>query len=377
MTRKLYDEDAYLRAFSAKVLQCEEKRNNWAVVLDQTAFFPEGGGQAADTGMLGGVRVTDVQMENEVITHFCASPLPVGETVKGEIDWDQRYERMQQHSGEHIVSGIVHGLTGYDNVGFHMGLDATTVDFSGKLTDEQLMEIQVKANRVVTENRRISAWYPEENELKQLSYRSKKELLGAVHIVQIEGVDLCACCAPHVRSTAEAGPIILLSRESFHGGTRITMLCGEKATGYMLSVLEQNKGVSALLSAKPTQTLAAAQRMADELGSLKLHLSQTERELYAALAEVYRGKGSTVLFRDSGDAGKLACAIAETCGGYCAVFVKAENGFRYAIAGENARELSQALHAGLGGKGGGKPSLCQGSIPAARAEIEAFFRRQA
>ena len=376
MTRKLYDENAYLRTFSANVLSCEEVKNGWAVVLDATAFFPEGGGQAADTGTLGGAKVMDVQIENGVITHFCASALPVGEPVEGEIDWPQRYDRMQQHSGEHIISGIVHRMTGYSNTGFHMGQDGTTVDFSGKLTDEQLTEIQANANRVVTENRAFTAWYPEKKELKSLEYRSKKEILEAVRMVEIDGIDRCACCAPHVHSAAETGPIVILGRESFHGGTRIHMLCGEKATAYLTRILEQNKGVSALLSAKPLETFAAVKRMADELGSVKFQINQAARELYSALAEVYRGKGSTVLFRESGDAGKLACAVSETCGGVCAVFVETENGFRYAISGENVRELGQKLHAQLGGKGGGKPDLVQGSVPAQRAEIEAFFGRQ-
>lgn len=369
MTRKLYDENAYTVTFTAKVLSCEGN----AVVLDATAFFPEGGGQAPDKGTLNGIPVTDVQIAGGIITHTCLSPLPVGETVEGEIDWSTRFHRMQQHSGEHIVSGIVHAMKGYDNVGFHMGADCTTVDFSGKLTDEEIGEIQKKANETVTENRPIRAWYPAEEELSRLPYRSKKALTEAVRLVEIESTDLCACCAPHVRSTAEVGPIVILGREVIHGGTRLSMLCGSRAMEHISAVLEQNKAVSATLSAKPLETAAAVTRMAEELGNTKFRLAQTEKELYAALAEAYRGKGNTLLFRQSGDAGKLACAVSETCGGFCAVFVKTETGFRYAISGKNVRQLGQDLHAVLGGKGGGKPTLVQGSIPAEKKDIEEFF----
>ena len=370
MTRKLYDENAYTVTFTAKVLSCEGN----AVVLDATAFVPEGGGQAPDKGTLNGIPVTDVQISGGIITHICTSPLPVGETVEGVIDWKTRFDRMQQHSGEHILSGIVHAMKGYDNVGFHMGADFTTVDFSGKLTDEEISEIQKKANEAVTENRPIRAWYPAEEELPHLPYRSKKELTEAVRLVEIENTDLCACCAPHVRSTAEVCPIVILSREVIHGGTRLTMLCGSRAMEHISAVLEQNKTVSAALSAKPLETAAAVRRMAEELGNTKFQLSQTVKELHTALAEAHRGKGNVVLFRQSGDAGKLACAVSETCGGFCAVFVKTEAGFRYAISGENVRQLGQNLHAALGGKGGGKPELVQGSIPARQEDIEAFFR---
>lgn len=369
MTRKLYDENAYTAVFTAKVLSCEGTQ----VVLDQTAFFPEGGGQSPDTGTLDGVAVTDVQERDGIVVHTCEKPLPVGSTVEGEIAWPQRFSRMQQHSGEHVVSGLVHDRFGYDNVGFHMGSDCVTVDFSGKLSDEQIAEIQKKANAVVWENRPIRAWYPPKDERSDLDYRSKKELTGPVRLVEIAGVDLCACCAPHVGFTGQIGPILITGRESFHGGTRLQMLCGEKAMDHIATVLGQNKAVAALLSVKPHETHAAAIRIAEELGETKVRLSQTTKELYAALAEACRDAGNVLLFREGGDAGKLAAAAGETCGGLCAVFVKTETGFRYAACGETAQNFSQALHAVLGGKGGGRPTLVQGSVPATKQQIEAFW----
>lgn len=379
MTRKLYDENAYLAQFSAKVLTCEAAQNGYAVTLDATAFFPEGGGQGCDVGRLGGAEVTDVQLNGDEIVHLCASPLPVGEVVAGEIDWQTRFARMQSHTGEHILSGTVHKLTGYQNVGFHMGEDCITVDFSGKLSDEDIRDLQTRVNAIVQEDRPVKAWYPTEEELRSLPYRSKKEIEGAVRLVEIEDADLCACCAPHVKRTGEVGPILVLGRESFHGGTRLSMLCGKAATEYILAVLEENKGISALLSAKATKTHAAVQRMAEELGAVKLQLSQAQKELYASLAKLHENAENPLLFREGGDAGKIACAIAESCKGKCAVFVRTEGGYRYAVSeeGGNLSDFAKTLHAALGGRGGGRGPLIQGSVPASQKDIEAFWREEA
>ena len=375
MTRKLYDENAYTAQFTAKVLSCEERDGAYLVALDATAFFPEGGGQAADGGTLNGIPVTDVQLVGDTVIHTLTKPLTVGETVQGEIDWATRFSRMQQHTGEHMLSGLVHSRTGYHNVGFHMGADCTTVDFSGKLSDEEIALLQREVNRLVQENLPVHTWYPTEAELQILSYRSKKEIDGALRLVKIAGVDLCACCAPHVSTTGQVGPVLILGRESIHGGTRLQMLCGSAATDYLLAALEQNKQVAAMLSAKPLETAAACKRLGEENGSLKLQLSQTAKELTAAVAEANRGKGNVLLFRESGDASKLACAVAEVCGGKCAVFLPTETGFRYAVA-EQDGDLSafvKELNAALQGRGGGRGGLVSGTVTASRREIEAYF----
>lgn len=377
MTRKLYDENSYTARFSARVLSCERVKNHFAVVLDATGFFPEGGGQAPDTGLLGGVQVTDVQETDGVIVHTCSSPLPVGETVEGEIHWPQRLHRMQQHSGEHILSGIVHAMTGFQNVGFHMGADCTTVDFSGRLSDETIAAIMAKANAVVRQNVAIRAWYPTLEELESLTFRSKKEINGPLRLVEIPGTDLCACCAPHVARTGQCGPIVILGRTVIHGGTRLQLLCGEAAMEHCTAVLAENRGISALLSAKPLETCSAVRRTLEEVEQLKLKLSQTTKDLYAALAETHRGRGNVLLFRESGDAGKLACAVAETCGGKCAVFLPTESGFRCAVAEKDGdlQTFGKTLFAALDGRGGGRGGLIQGSVTASRGEIELFFGR--
>ncbi len=377
MTRKLYDENSYLFRFTARVISCEPDGTRFSVTLDATAFFPEGGGQAPDTGTLGGAQVTDVQEKDGRILHTCLSPLPVGETVEGEICWPQRLHRMQQHSGEHILSGIVHAMTGFHNVGFHMGADCTTVDFSGRLSDETIAQVMAKANAVVRENVPIRAWYPTAEELASLTWRSKKEIDGPLRLVEIPGTDLCACCAPHVARTGECGPIVILGREVIHGGTRLQLLCGKAAMDYVSAVLVENRGISTLLSARPLETCAAVKRTLEEVGQLKLQLSQTVKELHAALAEAHRDVGDVLLFRETGDVGKLACAVAETCGGKCAVLVPTEGGFRCAVAEKDGdlQAFGKELFSALGGRGGGRGGLIQGTVTAAKSEIEAYFGR--
>ena len=220
-TRKLYYESAYTRQFAARVLSCEKADGGWAVSLDATAFFPEEGGQSADTGTLGGTMVLDVRERDGVVTHLTDAPLPVGETVEGELDWAARFRKMQDHSGEHIVSGLVHARFGYDNVGFHLGTDGMTVDFSGELTRLQLDEIEDAANAVVWADKPVAACFPSAEELKTLDYRSKLDLTENVRLVTIPGVDVCACCAPHVSSTGQIGVIKLLDFMRHRGGTRI------------------------------------------------------------------------------------------------------------------------------------------------------------
>ena len=197
-TRKLYYEDCHLSRFSGQVLSCEQTDKGWEVILDATLFYPEGGGQACDLGTLNGVRVSDVQEKGEQVVHLCENPLPVGETVEGEIDYRRRFLLMQQHSGEHILSGVIHRRYGYHNTGFHMGSEDITVDFDGVIPPEDLPEIEAEVNRAVWENIPIRCWYPSPEELPNVFYRTKKALPWPVRIVEVPGYDSCACCGVHV-----------------------------------------------------------------------------------------------------------------------------------------------------------------------------------
>ena len=382
MTRELFYENAYLKEFTATVTACRPAKQGFDIVLDQTAFFPEGGGQAGDRGTLtaGDVtaKVTDTRHRDGDLVHCCDKAIEPGTVVTGKLDWQWRFDLMQQHSGEHLVSGVVHGRWGYDNVGFHMGSDVITIDFDGEITWEELLEVEQAANRKVWEDLETDIFYPNAEELAALEYRSKKELTGQVRIVRFPGHDTCACCGIHVARTGEVGLIKMLSVTKFRSGVRIEMLSGRRALEAVNVQLEQNRSISQQLSAKPVQTAAAVERMHKELDQVKFDLVALQNKLAAMDAERYAGAGSVTLFADglSGDSLRRYClAIGETCGGRCAVFADTGAGYQYVILdNENdLRGLAKELNTALNGRGGGKPNFVQGSVQADRAAIEAFF----
>ena len=377
-TVRLYYQDAHLREFSAHVVSCEPEKDHWAVVLDQTAFYPEGGGQPGDTGTLDSVRVLDTHARGEEIVHDCDAPLPVGSAVQGTIDWARRFDYMQQHSGEHIVSGIIHRRFGYENVGFHMGADMVTIDFSGLLTMDDVREIEREANEAVWANLPIVVSWVDGEEKANAVYRSKKPISGVLRLVSIPAIDVCACCGTHVSMTGEIGLVKIFTCQKFHDGVRLEMLCGRKAYSYVNSILEQNKRISGLLSAKPQQTAQAAERMLDELAQVKYRAGALELRLIAQAAEALAGKSDSLLFMELSADGlrQMADAGMHACGGVCAVFTGSdEAGWRYAIghAGGDLRAFSKRMNDALRGRGGGKPEFVQGSVQASRAEIEAFW----
>ena len=375
----LFYQDSHLRQFTARVLSCTADGDGFLVTLDQTAFYPEGGGQPCDTGLLGGVAVTDVRRRDGQIVHRCAGPLTVGDTVEGAIDWERRLDLMQQHSGEHIVSGLIHATYGYDNVGFHIGHDVITIDFNGELTMEQLSDIERRANEAAWANTPVPIFYPDLETLASLPYRSKKELTGDVRLVEFPGCDLCACCGTHVKATGEIGLIRLLSVVRFKGGVRIEMACGGRALDHTRAVWEQNRRISNLLSAKPLETAAAAGRMAHQLEQVKYRVVELENQHFTAVAQSVAGTGNVLHFEDGlspDGVRRLAIAMGEVCGGRAAVFSAQESGgYAYALCETDGdlRQLSRAMNDALQGRGGGKPNFVQGSVRADRAAIEAFF----
>lgn len=379
-TRKLYYEDSHLARFTAQVLACEEDGQNYRVILDATAFYPEGGGQGADTGTLGGVRVLDTREEGETVVHFCDGPLAPGSTVEGQIDYDARFLRMQQHSGEHIVSGIINRRFGYHNTGFHMGADCITIDFDGVIAPEVLPEIEAEANRAVWQNLPIRCWYPSPEQLPQVNYRTKRALPWPVRIVEIPGFDCCACCGTHVAATGEIGLIKLFSAVHFRGGTRMEMACGKRALEILNSAYQQNKLVSQAFSAQITETGAAAQRMNDLAAAQKYRIIGLEKRIFAGIAEAFAGTGDVLLFEadlDGTALRELTDAVAEKCGGRAAVFSGSdETGYGFCLAqpGSDLRQLCKEMTAALSGRGGGKPGFLQGRVQAGKGEIEAFFR---
>ena len=379
-TRKLYYEDCHLAAFSARVVSCEQSEKGWQVVLDATAFYPEGGGQACDLGTLGGVRVLDVREKGETVVHLCDGPLPVGETVECAIDYERRFDLMQQHSGEHIVSGIVHEWFGYHNVGFHMGADLVTIDFDGPIPAADLARIELEANRAVWANRALHIWYPSEEELPTVGYRSKRAPPWPVRVVEVPGYDKCACCGTHVAMTGEIGIIKLFSCVKFHEGVRIEMACGGRALRYLTAAYEQNRQVSQAFSAKILETGEAARRMNEQLAAEKFRAAGLQKQVFASVAEGCRDTGNTLRFENDlapAQVRELCDAIGQVCGGMAAVFSGSdEAGYSYCLMerGGDLRSFNKAMTAALNGRGGGKPEYQQGSVKADRTVIEAFFR---
>lgn len=381
-TRKLYYENVYLKKFNAKVLKCEKAEHGFAVILDQTAFYPEGGGQPCDLGTLEEIPVVDVQEKDGEIIHYTEEMVEVGAKVVGKIDWERRFDLMQQHSGEHIVSGLVHEKYGYDNVGFHMSSDVITVDLSGVLNESQLAEIETETNQKIWENSPVEIFYPEKEELSKLPYRSKKELTGQVRLVRFPGADLCACCGTHVTHTGEIGAVKILTVENFHEGIRLTMICGKRVMDYLNVVNEQNRQVSVQLSAKIGETGTAVERLLDENFQLKGQLSRMLDKLCASESQRWEGAGNVVLFHEDLEANqirKMADTVMQKCGGRCAVFSRnADSSFKYAMGELNGdlRQLTKDMNAALNGRGGGKPFFVQGSVKASEEEIRKFFNER-
>lgn len=379
ITEKLYDKDSHIKAFTAKVIDCRKKEDGYEVILDKTAFFPEGGGQYADTGKIGEADINDVQIINGEIIHYADRALNIGEKLCCEINWEQRFRRMQNHSGEHIVSGIVHKLYGYENVGFHLG-DDVTIDFDGELTREQLIDVEKRANEAIYKNAKFTCEYPDEETLKNLSYRSKLELTENVRIVTVEGYDVCACCAVHVYSASEIGIIKILDFTRHRGGIRVHLLCGKDALEDYETKYENLRSVATVLCAKQ-KTAQAFERFSEEHSALKIELAALKRELAQLKTSALENTDECILIfeadTDMNDLRKLVLKGAEKTEKLCAGFSGNNNdGYRFAIASKSIdlREKSKEITSALNGRGGGSSELLQGSAEASKEEIEKYFK---
>ena len=378
-TVRLYYEDCHVKTFTARVMGCEETAGGFLVTLDATAFYPEGGGQACDTGLLGGVRVLDVQERDGQILHMCDKALEIGAEVTGTIDYEARFQRMQQHTGEHILSGILNRRYGCHNVGFHMGKEFVEVDFDTPIPLEDLADVEREANEAVWRNLPVKCWYPSPEELPGVAYRTKKALPWPVRIVQVPGYDSCACCGVHVAMTGEIGLIKIVSCIKFHQGVRMEMVCGSLAYRYLAAVWEQNRQVSQAFSAKMLETGAAAVKMNEALAAEKYRAAGLQMQLFDSVAKSYVNQENILHFSEilleSAQIRDLADRIARVCRGYAAVFAPKEGGFGYCMVSRDTdlTAIGKALNAALSGRGGGKAAFQQGSVAATKAEIEGFF----
>lgn len=371
MTEKLYYQDSHMKEFDAQVRFCtwNEKKACYEVVLDRTAFFPEGGGQYADTGILGGIQVEDAKERDGEVLHLVKEPLEPGQKVHGIIDYEERFSKMQQHTGEHIVSGLVHQTFGYDNVGFHLGQELVTMDFNGTFAEEELEKIEQRANEAVVKNLEIQVDYPSQEELDRLEYRSKKELTGQVRIVTVPGYDVCACCAPHVTRTGEIGMIRLVDAVKYKGGTRVTMVCGFRALKDYRVKEDNVREISRLLSAKPYEVAEAVARLQTEAAQWRDKvLALQSRYLEQKLEEIKPGEKFKILFEEELDknvARRFVDAGMSRCSGICGIFLgKEERGYQF-ILGSKTRDLKAVLadfYQEFDGKGGGRGEMVQGTV---------------
>lgn len=410
MTKKLFYQDAFLKEFSAVVLEIAEQdlkeKHTVRIRLDQTAFYPEGGGQGADHGSLilpdgQALEVTDVQeldgeiwhtvsrsagtseLDNQEQSHGQNLVEPMvcpGTQVTGQIDWKRRFDHMQQHSGEHIVSGMICARFHCDNVGFHLGEDVVTIDFNHRITMEEAEEIEEQANRYIWENHPLQILWPTPEELQSLTYRSKKELEGDVRIACFPGADTCACCGTHVTSSAQVGLVKFLSAKNFHEGTRLELLCGRRAARFLSMNYHENKATAVLLSSKEEQTAAHVARLIEENIRLKSECTAAKEQLLRMRAEACKGKGDVCVIDDTLDpeqARPLADLIADSCGGRAAVFVKDGAGYRYAVIQRNAdiTDFIKNMNQSLQGRGGGRNGFAQGAVNAGKHDIQDWFTK--
>lgn len=381
MTVKLYDNNAYIKEFEAQVVSCENYKDGYAVVLDKTAFFPEGGGQQADTGTLGDVNVLDVQEKDNIIIHYTDKELNAGESVRGKLNWEQRFSRMQSHTGEHLVSGLLHTMYGYNNVGFHMSKESLTIDTSGLLSDDDISRLELCANKAIYENRKVTACYPDADTLKSTDYRSKLDLESGVRLVTIDSYDVCACCAPHVHHTGEIGIIKIISAIQYKGGTRLEVACGINAFNDYRKLHDDNKEMMHLLSASRDKVLEFVVKDHDTIGLQKAQINALNAQLASAnlstqiIGNTLCGftKGATfddmrALVNDNLDKAQLCAFFSETD----------ENEYSYVIASEvqDVRDLVKELNTTFNGKGGGRPQYAQGKISADKSSVADFFKNK-
>lgn len=380
MTQKLYENDSYIKQFTATVTSLEEKDGKFYITLDKTAFFPEGGGQAPDKGEINGISVLDVQEKGDEVIHTTAEAISVGSAVTCKIDWALRFSRMQNHSAEHILSGVIHKMFGYNNVGFHMNDSLITFDVDGPLTLEDIERVEKEANRAVYENATITVSYPTAEDFETIDCRSKIELTDGVRLISVDGFDCCACCAPHPNRAGEIGLIKIVNFCAFKGGTRIEMVAGSLALADYSYLHTAAKTIMKQLSAKREEIAEQVAKLCEDLGAAKAEIKALSEKLAAASLKTEIAEKALIGFTSEADFNALRNLanerLAET--EFVALFSDNKDGsFNYLIASEkgDTRDIVKNLNNAFSGKGGGKPNCAQGKISANTTdEITEFIK---
>lgn len=381
--KKLFYEDTHITEFEGTVVSChyDNERKLYKVLLDQTAFFPEEGGQSPDLGILDGQEVLDVQIESDLIYHYVSEGIEVGSCVKGNVDWNQRFDFMQQHSGEHILSGLIHKHFGYNNVGFHLSVNEVTMDFDGAFDWKVAKELELEANQVIYQNLPIEISYPDKEALASLEYRSKIEIDGQVRIVTIPGVDICACCAPHVGKTGEIGMLKIVGLQSYKGGVRLNILCGQRA---LMDYSRKQDDVSTIaqdMSSKQDQIVDGYLRLKEEVQGYKTKVNELQEKYLTMSLNCLPPSNecsNALLFTDINDNVAIRNAVnklVELYDGYCAVFTGKDDSYRF-VAGSktlDCNELAQKLRSDFSAKCGGNKIMIQGSIETTEEKIRKIF----
>ncbi|MDO4478386.1 MAG: alanine--tRNA ligase-related protein [Lachnospiraceae bacterium] len=387
-TVKLFDDTAYLMDFEAVVVSCEARKTKeeetvYDVILDRTAFFPEQGGQSCDKGVLADLEVLYVGIEDDVVTHTLKAPLEVGTEVEGHVDVGHRFMNMQQHSAEHLFSGLAHTLFGCTNVGFHLSEREVTVDFDKALTEEDLRLLESGVNDVITSNIKSEILYPTKEEEKTLDYRSKKEIAGQTRLVRYPGVDLCACCAPHVKRTGEIGLFKVVSFQNYKGGIRVWILAGKRAFDYMNARTEEMVSIARMMSTSTTEVAGKITAMQEDIRSLKAAAQKAEaRVLALTFAALPEDEAVTVLFMAEADSKAVRNAVTDRVaekGGVTAVFIGSdETGYHYVLGASEGRTgaLNKALKDQCGARGGGK-EIAEGNVSATAEQLRAVVAAEA
>ena len=378
-TKKLYYENAYISSFTAKVVDFVSTEGGYDVILDETAFFPEEGGQSSDTGFIGDSRVSCVYEKDGVIHHITDKAPSLG-AKQCTIDFDDRFEKMQCHTAEHILCGIIHKHFGFDNVGFHLGEDEVTFDVNGILDRSQLDMVEEIANNVVFSNLSVSTYFPSSEELSSMEYRSKLDITEDVRLVEVEGTDICACCAPHVSRTGEIGMVKILDFMKHRGGTRIWMVAGKRALRDYRARYESIKRISGMLCAPQMQVADTLSAYMLDSDATRLSLKEARLKIAELNADlIYGTEGNLVILLPDFSIPELIAfsnIAGKKIGGILVALSGGEGDYKYVISSssQDLRAMAKDINSALSGRGGGRPEMIQGSFAASLEKIREYFK---